>query len=288
MMDWITASALRARWSTSRASKVWRSSASLRSVMSMVTPLMRTTCPWGSTLAAAVPVHQTADVVDVGRETMRVDAENAMLALIPFQFSAADLPFPGAHLAGGQRQAAALLALQQPGGRGFEFRGAFGDAALQLDVHLFELPGLAEKFGKDPHLGAQQVGHYRHRHVINRAELITAQPVDVLDLDRRDEDDRRFLKTRMLADHLGELEAVEFRHADVDQDHRDVVLEEKRQRLTRRGRLHQVFVELAQDDFVGEQLFRLIVDQKDVDFVGHGIGPSDGATSAGRTAAVRY
>ena len=33
------------------------------------------------------------------------------------------------------------------------------------------------------------------------------------------------LESRVLADHRGELEAVELRHADVDQDNRDVVLQ---------------------------------------------------------------
>ena len=35
----------------------------------------------------------------------------------------------------------------------------------------------------------------------------------------------------MLADHRGELEAVELRHADVDQDDGDLVLEQVLQRL---------------------------------------------------------
>ena len=35
------------------------------------------------------------------------------------------------------------------------------------------------------------------------------------------------LEARMLADHRRELEAVELRHADVDQHDRDVVLEQK-------------------------------------------------------------
>src|SRR6185312_2152430 len=233
-------------------------------------------------------VHELADAVGGDGEAVRVEAENAILALVPFQFLVADRPFPGAHLTGGERQAAALLALQEPRVRGFELRGPLGDAALELDIHFLELPGLAEQLGKDPHLGAQERRYHRHRHVIHRTELIAAQPVDVFDLDRRDEDDRGLLKARVLADHLGELKAVELRHADVDQHHRDVVLEQKRQRLARRRRLHQVLVELAQNDLVGKQLFRLIVDQKDVDFLGHGGRPSDGATSAARTAAVRY
>ena len=37
------------------------------------------------------------------------------------------------------------------------------------------------------------------------------------------------LEARMLADHGGELEAVELRHADVDENDRDVVLEQELQ-----------------------------------------------------------
>ena len=57
-----------------------------------------------------------------------------------------------------------------------------------------------------------------------------------VEMDRRDEDDRGLLEARMLADHRGELEAVELRHADVDQDDGDVVLEQMLQRLAGRTR----------------------------------------------------
>ena len=96
------------------------------------------------------------------------------------------------------------------------------------------------------------------------------------------------LETRMLADHRRKLEAVELRHADVDQDDRDFVLEQKLQGLARRRRLDQVLAQLAQNHLIAEQLGRLIVDQQDVDFIAVMCAPpSDAATSAARTAAVR-
>ena len=49
----------------------------------------------------------------------------------------------------------------------------------------------------------------------------------------------------MLADHRRELEAVELRHADVDQDDRDVRLEQLLQRLAADARLDQVLAELG-------------------------------------------
>ena len=62
------------------------------------------------------------------------------------------------------------------------------------------------------------------------------------------------LKARMLADHRGELEAVEIRHADVDQDERDLVLEQVLERLARRGGLEQVLADLGEHDLVAQQL----------------------------------
>jgi len=85
----------------------------------------------------------------------------------------------------------------------------------------------------------------------------------------------------------GELEAVELRHADVDENDRNVVLEQELQGLARRRGLDQVLVQFVENDLVGEQLVGLIVDQEDVDFLGHDSGLSGAATSAARTTAVR-
>ena len=110
------------------------------------------------------------------------------------------------------------------------------------------------------------------------------------DLDRRDEDHRGLLEARMLADHRRELEAVELGHADVDQDDRDLVLEQDLERLAAGGRDDQVLAELLQDDFIGQQLRRLVVDQKDVDlFMVHHLATpiSDAATCGWRGAVAR-
>ena len=68
----------------------------------------------------------------------------------------------------------------------------------------------------------------------------------------------------MLADHGGELEPVEFRHADVDQNDGDFVLEQVFERFAPRGGDDEIFAELLQNNLIGQQLRRLIVDQKDV------------------------
>ncbi len=95
----------------------------------------------------------------------------------------------------------------------------------------------------------------------------------------------------MFADHGGEFEPVQFRHADVDQDDRDVVLEQELQRFAPGRSLDQVLAEFLQDDFIGEQLRGLIVNQKNVYLVlvHHLITPVTGAaTFVSRAATARY
>ncbi len=100
------------------------------------------------------------------------------------------------------------------------------------------------------------------------------------------------LEARMLANHCRELEAVEIRHAHVDEDQCDFVLEQALECLARRRRLEQVFADLRQDGLVAQQLGLLIVDQQNVHLVrmrlscGHG-ALSDAATCAARRAIAR-
>ena len=141
------------------------------------------------------------------------------------------------------------------------------DALLELGVEPLELPVLAIEIGEDADLGAQHLRHDRHRHIVHRAHLVAAQMIDLGEVDRRDEDHRDLLEARMLADHRGELEAVELRHADVHQDDGDLVLEQLLQRLLAGRGLDQILAQLAQDHLIGEQLRGLVVDQQDVDLV---------------------
>ena len=85
----------------------------------------------------------------------------------------------------------------------------------------------------------------------------------------------------MVADHRRQLEAVDVRHDDVEQDDRDVVLQNLLQRLAAGLRLDQILIEVAQDDFVAEQLCGLIIHQENIDAVplGHRPVPSGAATS---------
>ena len=232
-------------------------------------------------------MDQGADVLGGDAEMLPVDAEDAVLAVVPKAFAGVAIPVPRAHVAGGERQAAAFLALPQLRGRRFELGGARRDALLQLGVHLLELARLAVELDEDLDLGPQHLRNDRHRDVVDRAHLVAAQAIHVGQMNGGDEDHRGLLEPRMLADHRGELEAVEVRHADVHQDDRDLRLQQILQRLLAGRGLDQVFVELMQDDLVAQQLGRLVVDQQDVDLVvfRHGDVPDStgAATCAART-----
>jgi hypothetical protein len=157
--------------------------------MSMVTPLMRTTRPFGSVEAAAVPVHQRIsatgahhpkifllgrlpfrhtlnqftqqlDIIQMNKrcyilgadkEIVAIHAENTVLALVPAPFTGGKIAIPRSHLTRGERKTPALLALQKPRVRGFEFLGALGDTALKHKVQLLKLARLSV------HLGAQHL-----------------------------------------------------------------------------------------------------------------------------------
>ena len=80
-------------------------------------------------------------------------------------------------------------------------------------------------------LAAQDLGDDGHGDVIDRAELVALQAVELADVDRSDEDDRRALHPRMLADQARHLEAVHFRHVHVEQDRRELLFQESLQRL---------------------------------------------------------
>ena len=78
------------------------------------------------------------------------------------------------HKNGQQAEAGHLLLVQHLSLRGFEFRRALGDMALEFQVQLLELARLAIELGEHLDLRAQYFRHDRHRHVIDRAHLVAA------------------------------------------------------------------------------------------------------------------
>jgi hypothetical protein len=65
----------------------------------------------------------------------------------------------------------------------------------------------------------------------------------------------------MLSDERSEFEAIEVRHADVDQGQSDVGREKAAECLLAGARLDQIFAEVSQDCLIGQELCGLIVDE---------------------------
>src|SRR6201999_4573500 len=87
----------------------------------------------------------------------------------------------------------------------------------------------------------------------------------------------------------GELEAVEVRHAHIDEDECHLVLQQDLERLARRGRLEHGLADLGEHHLVTQQFRLLVVDQQDIDLVclRHDSRRLTGAaTCAGPTAAA--
>ena len=203
-------------------------------------------------------------LVHAGRNLM-VQAQNAALPLVPEPGLAGKIAIPGPHLAGGQRQAASLLAGAKLFSGGVQRLGALIHPVFQLLVELMQLARLAEQFGENPDLGAQQFRHHRHRQIIHRAGLIAAQEIGFRHMDGGNENDRGLLETRMFADHLRQFEAVKLGHADIHQDDGDIRLEQICQGFLGGGHRDKIFPQLLQHHLVAHQLAGLVIDQQNVD-----------------------
>jgi hypothetical protein len=97
------------------------------------------------------------------------------------------------------------------------------------------------------------------------------------------------LESRVLADHGGQLETVQIRHAYIDENQRHIVLEQAFKGFTRGRGLEQIFAHFGQHHLMAQQLRLLVVDQQNVHLIGgeHDCrSVNDAATSAAQTSAA--
>ena len=119
------------------------------------------------------------------------------------------------------------------------------------------------ELGEHRHLGPEQVGVERLQHVVNRPDAVPAGDLRHLVARRRQEHDRDVACARALLDQLRGLEPVEARHAHVEQDHREVLLEQHAQRSVPRGRRPQRIAERIEHRLERPQILGLVVDEQD-------------------------
>ena len=119
------------------------------------------------------------------------------------------------------------------------------------------------ELGEHGDLRAQQLGIERLEHVVDRADPVAAD--DVADLVARggQEHDRDVAGPRAALDQLSRLEPVEPGHPHVEQDQREVVLEQQPQRLAPEVARVQRVAERRQHGFERREVLRAVVDEQD-------------------------
>ena len=123
------------------------------------------------------------------------------------------------------------------------------------------------QFREHPNLGAQEFRNHGNRNVIDRAVLVAFELIQIGQMHRGNENDGGPLKTRVLANHCGQLKTVEFGHAHVHQHHRHIGLEQNFESLLRGLRFDQVLAKLTEHHLIAEQLRGLIIHHEDIDFL---------------------
>ena len=126
---------------------------------------------------------------------------------------------------------------------------------------------LRNRSAKTRDLVAQDLRVERLRQVVDRARAVAAEHVGVLEHVRREEQDRDLAKPLRPLDDLRELDAVDARHLDVEDDRGDVVLEQHAQRAVGvLGAQHRVAVGV-EHGLERIEVARLVVDQEQLDLV---------------------
>ena len=136
---------------------------------------------------------------------------------------------------------------------------------LRLLANLLAPP---EELDEHRDLRPQHLGLDRELDVVDRPQRVAACHAGLELAHRGHEDDRRLLGAGPPADQAGGLEAVELRHVDVEQDHRELVTQERAQRLVPGARGRHLHAEVRQDRLERQQLVGAVVDQQHV----HGRG----------------
>ena len=143
----------------------------------------------------------------------------------------------------------------------FGQQGAVGQPALALG---------AVQLGKDGDLRAENGRVHRLVQVIHSAAVVACEDVLVFVVVGREEDDRHARGFPPLFDDLRQLEAGHAGHADVEDEQREFLGDQREQRLVGGFRADEPITRVGQHGFEHGEVFRLIVHDQDVDGLVHG------------------
>ena len=141
-----------------------------------------------------------------------------------------------------------------------------GDVALPQELALaLQLRGLPVQLDEDRDLRTKHLRVERLEEVVDGTRGVAAEHVLLLLRDRGQEDDRDRLRPLALLDQLCRVEPVETRHLDVEQDAREVVVEQRPERLLAGLRADEVLAERLEDRAQGDEVLLAVVDEQQVD-----------------------
>ena len=150
-----------------------------------------------------------------------------------------------------------------------ELARALGDALLELLLRDAQRLLPVEQLDEHRDLRSQHVGRHRLDQIVDGADGVAAEDVLRAPVVGGQEDDRRLPRSRPLANQRRRLVAVDAGHDDVEQDQREVLIEDFLQRLPARSRANQAVARIAQDRLDRHQVLVAVVDDEDVDGFPH-------------------
>lgn len=115
-----------------------------------------------------------------------------------------------------------------------DLRHPLFNLALHYFVQARQLAGFAKQIDKDTDLGLEDQRVDRLAQVVHRAGAVAFEDVFVIPQISGQENDRQMLVLFALLDQLRQLETVDPRHADIEHDDREIVVEQCQQRLVAR------------------------------------------------------
>ncbi len=121
------------------------------------------------------------------------------------------------------------------------------------------------KLRKNRNFRAENGRIYGFVKIIHRSGVVALDNVLILIVVGGQKDDRHVRVLLACLDHLGQLESCDVRHADVENEETKFVSEQRKQRLFSRRGPDQPVTWVVQNSFEHGQIFRLIVNDQDVD-----------------------
>jgi hypothetical protein len=149
---------------------------------------------------------------------------------------------------------------------------------LRLLLHLLRL---AKQLDEHADLGAQRIRIDRLENVVDGPNRVAAGDEQLIAARGGQEDDRRVARALAVADQLGRVEAIHLGHLHVEQNHREIGLEQVTERFQPRRRVHELAIVARQDRVERQEVLGLVVDEEDV-HRGQARGAADALHDVGR------